>query len=65
MMTLQEIESAVLRLSAEERQRLLLRLIQALRAEGALPTPRRFGAAEIQGWLEEDERDMEAFRRKA
>ncbi len=65
MITLQEIESAVLRLSAEERQRLLLRLTQTLRAVGALPAPRRFSAAEIQGWIEEDERDMEAFRRKA
>ena len=65
MTTLQEIESAVLQLSAEEKQRLLLRLTQNLRAEGALPTPRQFSAAEIQGWVEEDERDMEAFRRKA
>ena len=65
MATLQEIESAVLQLSAEERQRLLLRLAQTLRADGALPRPRRFSAAEIQGWIEEDERDMEAFRRKA
>ena len=65
MVTLQEIESAVLQLSAEEKQRLLLRLAQTLRAEGTLPQPRRFSAAEIQGWIEEDERDMEAFRRKA
>jgi hypothetical protein len=65
MATLQEIESAVLHLSAEEKQRLLLRLAQNLRAEGTLPQPRRFSTAEIQGWIEEDERDMEAFRRKA
>lgn len=65
MTTLQEIESAVLRLSAEEKQRLLLRLTQTLRSEGALPTPRRFSAADIQAWIEEDERDMEAFRREA
>lgn len=65
MVTLQEIESAVLQLSPEEKQRLLLRLAQALRAEGTLPQPRHFSAAEIQGWIEEDERDMEAFRRKA
>ena len=65
MDTLQEIESAVLRLSPEDRQRLLLRLAQNLRAANTLPQPRRFSPAEIQGWIEEDERDMEAFRRKA
>ncbi len=65
MVTLQEIESAVLQLSSEEQQRLLLRLAQTLRAEGTLPQPRRLGAAEIQGWFDEDERDMEAFRQKA
>lgn len=65
MTTLQEIESAVLRLSAEEKQRLLLKLTQTLRSEGALPPPRRFSAADIQAWIEEDERDMEAFRREA
>lgn len=65
MVTLQEIESAVLQLSSEEKQRLLLRLTQTLRAEGTLPPPRRVSAAEVQGWIEEDERDMETFRRKA
>ena len=65
MTTLLKIESAILQLSTEEKQRLLLLLTQNLRAEGALPALRRFSAAEIQGWIEEDERDMEAFRRKA
>ena len=65
MVTLQEIESAVMQLSPEEKQRLLLLLAQTLRADDALPKPRRFSAAEIQGWVEEDERDMEAFRRQA
>lgn len=65
MTKLQEIESAALRLSAEDKQRLLLRLAEHLRAEGTLPQPRRFDVSEIQGWVEEDERDMEAFRRKA
>ena len=65
MPTLQEIEAAALQLSSEEKQRLLLRLAQTLRAESNLPPPRRFSAAEIQGWIDEDEHDMEAFRRKA
>lgn len=65
MITIQEIESAVLQLPHEEKQRLLLRLAQTLRAEGTLPQPRRFSAADIRGWIEEDEGDMEAFRRKA
>lgn len=65
MTTVQEIESAVLRLSQEEKQRLLLWLAQSLRAEGTLPQPRRFSTAEIQEWIDEDERDMETFRRKA
>ena len=65
MVTLEEIETAVLQLSPAEKQLLLLRLAQTLRAEGTLPEPRRFGAAEIEGWIEEDDADMEVFRRKA
>ena len=65
MITFQEIESAVLQLSAEEKQRLLLRLAQTLRGDGTLPPPRPFSAAEIEGWAEEDERDMETFRQMA
>ena len=56
-----EIESAARRLSAEERRRLLLSLAASLREEGRpLPAPRSFTSAEMQSWIEEDERDLAA-----
>ena len=58
-----EIESAARRLSADERRRLLLSLAASLREEGRpLPAPRSFTSAEIQAWIEEDERDVAAYR---
>jgi hypothetical protein len=58
-----EIESAARRLSAEERRRLLLSLAASLREEGyPLPAPRRFTSAEMQSWIQEDERDLAAYR---
>jgi len=58
-----EIESAARRLSAEERRRLLLSLAASLREEARpLPAPRSFTSAEMQSWIEEDERDLAAYR---
>lgn len=58
-----EIESAAKRLSAEERRRLILSLAASLREEGRpLPSPRRFTSAEIEAWIEEDERDLAEYR---
>ncbi|HSF48909.1 MAG TPA: hypothetical protein VLA73_11175 [Burkholderiales bacterium] len=63
MTTFSQIESAARGLSAEEKQRLLVSLAESLRAEGrSLPAPRRFTSAEIETWIEDDERDMELYR---
>jgi hypothetical protein len=54
-----EIMSAARRLSAGERQRLLLSLAASLREAGqALPAPRSITSAEMQAWIKEDERDL-------
>jgi len=59
MSTLLEIELAARELSPAEKQELLLFVAQNLRAEGvALPEPRRFSATEMEGWMEEDDRDL-------
>jgi len=64
MSTFQEIVSAARQLSADERQRLLISLAESLRVEGrSLPPPRRFTRAEIEAWIEEDERDVADYRR--
>jgi hypothetical protein len=64
MSTFQEIVCAARQLSAKERQRLLISLAESLRAEEVLlPPPRRFTRAEIEGWIEEDERDLADYRR--
>ncbi|MGH8583480.1 MAG: hypothetical protein ACREWG_11990 [Gammaproteobacteria bacterium] len=64
MSTFLEIESAARRLTADERQRLLIVLAESLRTEGrSLPSPRSFTAAEIEAWIEEDERDLAEYRR--
>jgi hypothetical protein len=58
-----EIESAAQCLSAEERRRLLLSIAASLREEGrALPGPRAFESAGVDGWIKEDERDLAEFR---
>lgn len=63
MTTFSEIESAARALSPEEKQRLLVALAESLRTEGrSLPAPRRFTSAEIEKWIEEDERDLESYR---
>jgi hypothetical protein len=42
----------------------LISLAESLRAEGrSLPTPRSFTRAEIEAWIEEDERDLADYRR--
>lgn len=64
MSTFQEIESAARRLTADERRRLLISLAESLRAEArSLPAPRSFTRAEIEAWIEEDERDLADYRR--
>jgi len=64
MSTLSEIESAARDLPAAEKQQLLVFLAQSLRAEGQLlPEPRQFSAAEMQSWMDEDDRDLRTFRR--
>jgi hypothetical protein len=66
MSTLQEIESAVRKLSPAEKQQLLMSVAESLRAEGrSLPEPRRFSASQMQAWLDEDEQDMRELRRGA
>ena len=63
MSTLVEIEAAARKLPADQKQQLLMLVAQILREEGRpLPEPRRFGKEEMQGWLDEDERDMERLR---
>jgi hypothetical protein len=63
MSTLAEIEVAARRLSPAEKQQLLIAVAQSLREENApLPEPRVFSSAEMQGWMDEDERDLHEFR---
>jgi hypothetical protein len=63
MSSLIEIEAAAKQLPPSERQRLLLILAESLRIAGqALPDPRSFSIEEMQGWMEEDERDMKGLR---
>lgn len=64
MSTFQEIVSAARQLSADERERLLISVAESLRAEGrSPPPPRRFTRAEIETWIDEDERDVANYRR--
>lgn len=63
MSTLAEIELAARRLTPAEKQQLLVAVAQSLRQEGKpLPEPRSFSAAEMQAWMDEDERDFKAFK---
>lgn len=63
MSTLQEIESAARDLPPAKQQELLVFLADSLRAQGRpLPEPRRFSAAEMQSWMDEDDRDLREFR---
>lgn len=66
MSTLQEIESAVAKLPAEEQDQLLIFLAARRRAgAAAAPEPRRFTREQMRGWVAEDEADMERFTRGA
>jgi hypothetical protein len=63
MSTLREIESAARRLSSDEKRRLLIFVAQILREEDlSPPAPRTFSSAEMEAWMDEDERDMREFR---
>jgi len=63
MSTLIEIELAARQLPAADRQRLLIALAESLRLTGQpLPEPRVFSVAEMQGWMDEDEKDLKQLR---
>jgi hypothetical protein len=66
MSTLVEIENAVEALPAEQKQELLLFLAARLRAAGGrLPEPREFSRQQVDGWIAEDEVEMQRFQRGA
>ena len=63
MSTLVDIETAAKKLSANDRQRLLISLAESLRLSGqTLPEPRVFSTAEMEGWMDEDEKDLRQLR---
>jgi hypothetical protein len=63
MSTLKEIESAARVLPAGERRELLVYVAETLREQGIpLPSPRRFSAAEMKVWMDEDERALREFQ---
>lgn len=63
MSKLAEIEAAADELAPEQKQELLLFLAARLRAQGArLPEPRRFSREQMEGWVRQDEADMQSFR---
>ncbi len=63
MSTLEEIEQATGRLTAGEKQQLLVFLLQSLSdAEQNLPEPRKFSRVQMESWMDEDEQGMEKFR---
>jgi hypothetical protein len=62
MSTLEEIEVAADALSPEQKQKLLLFLVDRMRAQGAtLPEPREFATEQLQQWISEDEEDLKRF----
>jgi hypothetical protein len=64
MSTLGEIEAATDRLSQEEKQELLVYLLQHFRRTDAeLPAVREFSQEQTDSWIREDEAEMERFRR--
>ena len=66
MSTLQEIESAANDLPPAEQQELLVFIADKLRSQGRpLPPPRRFSAAEMKSWMDEDERDFRELKGRA
>jgi len=59
MSTLAEIEQAVEKLPAQQKQELMLFLGAKLRAERAgIPEPRQFSRDQVQSWVSEDEADL-------
>ena len=63
MSTLTEIELAARRLSPAEKQQLLVFVAESLRAHNVpLPQPRLFSPAQMQAWMDEDERDLKEFQ---
>ena len=66
MSTLAEIEKAADSLPPQEKQELILFLAARSRAAGALlPEPRQFSREQIEGWIAEDEADLQRFQRGA
>lgn len=66
MSTLAEIEAAADSLPAAQKQELLFYVAARLRAEGGVPAPpRQFTKEQMDGWIADDEADMEKFRRGA
>jgi len=64
MSTVAEIELAARKLPPAEKQQLLMLIAQSLREKGQrLPEPRLFSRVEMQAWMDEDERDLNAFGR--
>jgi hypothetical protein len=62
MSTLAEIEAAADALPDGDKQQLLLFLAARLRAQpGQLPAPRTFSAEQLQGWIAEDEAEMQRY----
>ena len=63
MSTLKEVESAARVLPASERRELLVYVAESLREQSLpLPVPRRFSAAEMKAWMDEDERALREFQ---
>lgn len=63
MNTLAEIETAADALPPEQKQELILFLATRIRAMGIkLPPPRQFTPDQVQGWITDDEADMQRFR---
>ena len=63
MSTLAEIENAAEKLSAVEKEELLLFLAKRLRGERQnIPLPRRFGREQVDAWIAEDEADLQRLR---
>lgn len=64
MSTLAEIERAANALAIEEKQELILFLAAQIRADASeFPEPRLFTKERMASWIEQDELDMQQFRR--
>jgi hypothetical protein len=66
MSTLLEIEEAAALLTPQEKQELMLFLAIRLRGDGArMPEPLKFSKEEMDGWIAEDEADMQRLREQS